>query len=293
MSSPLQSLAVSAPAKINLLLRVIGKRPDGFHELETVFQEIDLADCLTLTEQPEKIELTCDSGPLPTDNRNLAVRAALALQQMTGTRKGCSIDLRKRIPLSAGLGGGSSDAAAVLLGLNRLWNLDLKPMALLKVASELGSDVPFFLHGGTAYATGRGEQLRRLTATPPYFGVLIYPNLAISTKEVFAAGKFSLTNSENYFTFKFVSSSMKNPAQWTDRFGNDLERVVFERYPQLQELIVELRRAGAFYAHMSGSGSSVFGLFDSELAACSAKICFDPYDRWVFRPVYRQHRSLS
>ncbi|MBN1541056.1 4-(cytidine 5'-diphospho)-2-C-methyl-D-erythritol kinase [candidate division KSB1 bacterium] len=288
-----ESLTLSAPAKINLFLRVLHRRADGFHELETIFQEIDLADRLTLTFRPQGIELNCDQPELPVDDGNLVVRAAQALQRLCGIRAGCALNLEKCIPLSAGLGGGSSDAAVALLGLNHLWNLHLSPETLSTLAAALGSDVPFFLSGGTAYATGRGESLVPLNADPAYVGLLVYPKLRISTAWAYQAGRFSLTKSKNYFNLNFISNSLNDPSSWQDRFDNDLEAVVFRHHPLMAEILAEFKRAGAFYARMSGSGSTLFGLFDSEESARSAENRFDPYDRWVFRPVYRRHRSLS
>ena len=178
-------LCLRAPAKINLYLRVLGKRPDGYHELETVFERVDLADELAF-EASRELALTCDDPSLPCGEDNLVLRAARLLQQATGCGAGARIHLTKRIPIAAGLGGGSSDAAAAMVGLNQLWNLWLESSHLMELGASLGSDVPFFL-APTAFAVGRGrgEQCEPLPPEPPLVHVLVVPPERLSTREVY------------------------------------------------------------------------------------------------------------
>ena len=234
-------LTVKSFAKINWSLRITGTRADGFHDLETVFQTISLHDELTFG-PAERFSLTCDDPAIPTDDTNLVLRAARAVNAPP-----TAIELRKRIPAGGGLGGGSSNAAATLLALGGDRN-DLPEVAL-----SLGSDVPFFLLGGTAYATGRGE---KLTALPPMQGIpllLVLPEERVLTKEAFArVTRYSPALGIDDYTRGF------------ETFTNDFEEPVFALLPQLRALKQRLYESGATFAAMSGSGSTLFGAFASE-----------------------------
>lgn len=225
-------------AKINWSLRITGKRADGFHDLETVFQTISLHDELTFTPS-DRLSLTCDDPTIPTDESNLVIRAARAVGATN-----VHIDLRKRIPAGGGLGGGSSNAATTLRALGRG---DLRDVAL-----SLGSDVPFFLVGGTAYATGRGEIL---TPLPPRAGMpllLVFPEERVLTKDAFArVTRYSPPLGIDAYTRGY------------ENFTNDFEEPVFAMLPRLREYKQRLYDAGAIHAAMSGSGSTLFGAFDS------------------------------
>lgn len=282
-------MRVSAHAKINLHLRILGKRPDGFHELETIFQEITLCDDFIFrASEHSDVRLTCSRADIPVDEGNLVVRAAQALRSATGSQQGCHIDLIKRIPAGAGLGGGSSDAATTLWALNRLWNLNLPPQRLAQLAATLGSDVPFFLTGGIALASGRGERLTTLPPSPPYTGVLVCPPVHLSTRDVYSAGNFPLTKSRKNDTFTDVKKRIHTPERWQDHFCNDLESVVFQQHPHFQRQLEQLSDAGAFYVRMSGSGSSLYGLFETEQLAQSACDRFSgPLETHLFQPVNR------
>ena len=238
-------------AKINWSLRITGKRADGFHDLETVFQTISLHDELTFR-PAERLSLTCDDPAIPTDDTNLVVRAARAVNAAPAT-----IELRKRIPAGGGLGGGSSNAAATLLALGGGRD-DLPEIAL-----SLGSDVPFFLLGGTAYATGRGE---RLTPLPSMDGIpllLVFPEERVLTKEAFArVTRYSPALGIDAYTNGF------------EAFTNDFEEPVFALLPQLRALKQRLYESGATFAAMSGSGSTLFGAFASERERDSAAAHF-------------------
>ncbi len=275
-----------AYAKINLGLRVLHKRPDGYHEIETIFQQIDLFDTLQFSSRRQGIHLSCDSPDLPTDKGNLVYRAAELLQRQCKTMVGCKIYLQKKIPMGAGLGGGSSDAAATLKALNQLWSLNMSQDQLQQLASQLGADVPFFIRGGSALAKGRGEILQPISLPTDYYGVLIYPNISISTKWVYENGTFDLTNTIKNSKFYSLSSFIHEPMEWQEHLNNDLQPIVFNRFPFLHSILQQLKEEGAFYTSMSGSGSSLFGLFAYRQKAERAleKINTN-YTRLLFRPV--------
>ncbi len=245
-------------AKINLSLEILGRRPDGYHELRTVFQTINLCDQIEIevTATPD-IVLTCDSPDVPCDGHNLVVRAAQALQSAVGTRQGARIHLRKQIPMQAGLGGGSSNAAVALLALQQLWDVQLPQDELHGIAARLGADVPFFLTGGTALGLGRGDRIYPLLDAELPFIVLVHPGVSVPTGPVFHRLNMGLTNATTVHT---LPSSLPVGFDWR-QVGNALEAVVFEDFPVVRQACDRLRAWGALLARMSGSGSVVFGLF--------------------------------
>lgn len=256
-------IRVLAPAKVNLFLAVKGRRPDGSHELETIFQAIDLADVIELELLPSEIRLTSDRPGLPAGEGNLCWRAAALLREKAGTQKGATIRLRKEIPVGAGLGGGSSDAAAALVGLNRLWELDLATEDLQDCAAQLGADVPFFLQGGTALGKGRGEVLSPLP-TPDLRLVVAWPKTTLSTALVYQAwdeqpGQGAVSLEE------MLEAVQKNdPAQIAASLRNDLEAAAMRLCPACAAVKEDLLRAGGLGALVSGSGSAVFGIARDE-----------------------------
>jgi 4-diphosphocytidyl-2-C-methyl-D-erythritol kinase len=258
-------------AKINLGLEVLGRREDGYHELRTLFQTIDLHDDLILRPRPRGIALRCSHPQVPLDDSNLAVRAARDLQRYAGVASGVEISLTKRIPVGGGLGGGSSNAASVLLGLDRMWRLGLGPAGLHPLARRLGADVPYFLLGGTALGLARGDEVYPLRRQLRAWVVLVDPGLPVSTARVFARLDARLTPRENSTSiFHFVSRELEGVAA----FGllvNDLQEAAMEEAPTLRERVARvrdvLREQGAGVAALSGSGSSFFGLFGEARAA--------------------------
>ena len=258
---PETTLKLPAFAKINLGLRVIGKREDGYHELRTIFQTISLHDTIKFTNDL-RIVLSCDDRSLPIGPENLVYRAAEALQNRFTLNKGARIHLEKRIPAQAGLGGGASDAAVTLLALTHLWNLEANRNDLLEIASSLGADVPFFLFGGTARGTGIGHKITRLPETAEKFVLIIKPNTNISTARAYQSlNSCSLTTTE--------AKTILSSSQPDEIFGNfnpealqnDFERVVFELAPEIERVKIALMNAGADTALLAGSGSAVFGVF--------------------------------
>jgi 4-diphosphocytidyl-2-C-methyl-D-erythritol kinase len=256
-------LVARCPAKINLGLRVLGRRADGYHEILTLFQAIDLWDTLEATDASD-LTLTVDDPTVPGDDRNLVFRAARLIERHlpASAGRGAAMRLTKRIPAGGGLGGGSSDAAGSLLVLNRLWGLGLKAGDLQAMAAELGSDVPFFLSGGTAVGSGRGERLERLASIPERPLVLGVPPFALSTAEVYRALGAPWTPPDGGVT---VSRLFVNFAERNDfaLATNDLETPAFALRGELVAFREALGGLGAELAMLSGSGSTVFGLFRS------------------------------
>lgn len=257
-------LTLPSFAKVNLHLRVLGKRNDGFHELCTVFQTISLHDELTFT-PAGNIEFICSDPTVPSGSENVVFRAASELGKRYGVTAGATINLEKRIPSPGGLGGGSSNAAVALMGLSRLWNLDVPNDELREVAAELGSDVPFFLYGGTAIGTGRGEIIEPIDDLNAEFVLIVTPDVAVSTGDAFAGlNAPSLTKSESGHILNVCRFELESLDLLHTALKNDFETTVFAAYPEVGRIKDTLLGLGAKQALMSGSGASVFGIFDNE-----------------------------
>jgi 4-diphosphocytidyl-2-C-methyl-D-erythritol kinase len=270
-AAPLPRVFARAHAKVNLDLRVLGTRADGFHELRTVFQSIDLHDELTAQAKAGPLTLKCRTPGVPLDDRNLVWKAAAALWKALG-RGGDPCDtvvtIDKHIPAEAGLGGGSADAAAALHILARLWGG--APLSLLReVAGGIGSDVPFFLSGGTALGLGRGEEIYPLVDLPRHWIVIVRPPFGVSTAEA-----YTWYDDDRAAGVREPRSDLQIlPVPWPTRAAqmiNDLEPPVMRRHPEIGAMKTSLREAGAVAAAMSGSGSAVFGLFRTRPAAAAA-----------------------
>ncbi len=250
---------VEAPAKLNIHLSIMGRRPDGYHELLSVIAPVSLADRIELEARSgEEIELSCSGRPLPEDETNLAWRAARAFQSKGGLRQGVSIRLRKEIPVAAGLGGGSSDAAAVLIGMNRIWPGRLGEADLQKEALGLGADVPFFLAALPSLARGIGADLESLDYWPDLWYVIINPPVEVSTAWVYGQVEIGLTRSEKDYIFKALN---QDTFSIFDLLENDLEQVTEPRFPVVTRIKEALLESGAEGALMTGSGPTVFGIF--------------------------------
>ena len=252
-------------AKINLSLKVLGKRPDGFHNIETLFQTIDLHDVLTIELRDTGLSMECNDQTVPTDERNLVIKAAQLFQQATGSTVNAHFTLEKFIPVAAGLGGGSSDAAATLKGLNAIHNNPLSSDQLAALALESGSDVPYFLVGGYALGEGRGEVLTPLQELPSMVILVTYPRFNVTAS---AAYQYFELTSEGQISDSMASGCyhMKEGTV-VPRWFNDLERGVFARHPEIGNIKGLLMSHGAEKALMTGSGSSVVALFDTIEAA--------------------------
>lgn len=267
-------IQVEAPAKLNLTLDVLGKREDGYHEMKMVMQSVSLVDNLTLTTGPgEGIGLSTNLGFLPLDEHNLAAQAALKLKEATGADWGrLDIKLEKQIPVCAGMAGGSSDAAAVLRGLNTLCGLGLTLEELAKVGEKVGSDVPYCVLGGTALAQGRGEVITPLPPLPECYVVLAKPAFPISTPELFAQLDDRKTRRRPDTPGVLKALEEGDLAGVARRMFNIFEEVLpSRRQAQVEELKSELLRCGALGASMTGTGPTVFGLFEAEESAKGAE----------------------
>lgn len=258
------SFTIPAFAKINWFLRILGKREDNFHELCTAFQTISLADKLTFSERNDLI-LSCNDSNLPTNEENLIIRAAEILREKFGINKGAEIYLEKNIPSPGGLGGGSSDCAVALLGLLKLWNLKISFPELIEIGKNLGSDVPFFFFGGTALGTGRGTEIFDTKDISEKIMILISPNINISTPLAFAKlNAPRLTNFPPKSILKLCSDEAEKLNRKQNVPINDFESVIFEIEPEIKRVKEILLECGAKNALMSGSGASVFGIFENE-----------------------------
>ncbi len=260
---------VKAPAKLNLRLKITNRRPDGYHELVSLVVPIDLFDLLELRVMGKRgIELSCEGFRVPTDENNLAYQAALSFLSKARIEQGVSIKLTKNIPVAAGLGGGSSDAAATLLTLNEMWSQPLSLSELHTIAVQLGADVPFFLYSEPSLATGIGEILEPVKKWPKLWYVIVTPPLQVSTSWVYGNLKLELTRGEYDYIVKFLKSA---PFAVSAILENDLEEVTSTRFPVIETIKEFLVDAGAEGALMTGSGPSVFGVFSSLNQALSAK----------------------
>lgn len=261
------SVSLPAFAKINLDLRILGTRPDGYHDLRTIFQSLALFDKVTVSHRRGPLQIVCDQEDIPTDRRNLVWKAASLLHRVatgkTTVPQGVSIDLRKRIPMEAGLGGGSADAAMTLLALNKLWRLKFDLAMLTRIGARLGADVPYFLVGGTALGLGRGDDIYPLTDLPTVHVVILRPGFGVATADA-------------YQWFDEETRRAREPVprpyaagwpSWAATLRNDLETPVVRHHPAIARIRQSLLDAGANFAAMSGSGSAVFGLFERADAA--------------------------
>ncbi len=253
---------IRAYAKINLGLQIFRKREDGYHDIETILHPVDIYDEISINPS-EDIRIACDHPDVPRDLSNLCCRAAELVQQAAHIERGAEIRLKKNIPVGAGLGGGSSDAAAVLNHLPRYWNLKLSSSLLRELAIQLGSDVSFFLHTGTARASGRGEILEYFPLELPYWIVIVHPNIRVSTAWAYESIRSS--PSPNRIDLKEVlSENLRKPNVLAEELRNDFEPLVFREHEAIRRVKEALYRDGADFALMSGSGSAVFGLFEDE-----------------------------
>ncbi len=253
-----------APAKINLSLDVTRKRPDGYHEVEMIMTTIDLADRIELTELAEdEVRVSSHNRFVPDDQRNLAYQAAKLIKDRYNVKKGVSIMITKVIPVAAGLAGGSSDAAATLRGLNRLWNLNLTAETRAELGAEIGSDVSFCVYGGTALATGRGEKIKHISTPPHCWVILAKPTIGVSTAEVYR--QLKLDDVEHPDVQGMIEAiEEKSFQKMCSRLGNVLESVTLDMHPEVAMIKNQMKRFGADAVLMSGSGPTVFGLVQYE-----------------------------
>ncbi len=278
----MKTRAWPAPAKLNLFLHITGRRPDGYHTLQTVFQFLAYGDELHFGLRNDGVIHATRALPGVSEEQDLCLRAARLLQRVTGTRRGVDIRLEKRIPLGAGLGGGSSDAATTLVALNHLWQTGLTPDALVQLGLQLGADVPVFVHGVAAWAEGVGEQLVPVTVPEPWY-VVVTPPCRISTAGIFSAP--DLTRASPPLTMRDFR------AEQLPAYRNDCETAVCRRYPEVADALARLSAYAP--ARMTGTGSSVFAAFAHEPQARQAleRLALDRLPGW--RGFAAQGRNLS
>jgi 4-diphosphocytidyl-2-C-methyl-D-erythritol kinase len=291
-------LSLRAPAKINLNLRILGRRPDGYHDLESVVQTITLHDTLTIGLEGDSLALVVDAPGVPAGPENLVWRAAekLLKHRAPNAPRGVLLTLTKRIPAGAGLGGGSSDAAATLVGLDRLLGLGLPPGVLQEHAAALGSDVPFFLTGGTAVLGGRGTEVLPLDDLPPRDLLIVHPGRPLSTAAVYAQVQEPLTLAGKPARISRFGRIPVDLLSWV-RAGNDLEPHAERLCPDIVRAKAMLASTGAVACAMTGSGSAVFGVYDdAETAAAAALRVPDGFQvvrcRTLDRAAYHRDRVL-
>lgn len=261
---PPVSFTLPSFAKINLHLRILGRRADGFHELCTVFQTVSLKDSLTFSEH-EDIILTCDDDKIPVDDGNLIVRAALKLREKFNVKMGARICLEKNIPAPGGLGGGSSNAATALIGLSRLWKIQTNRRRLEEIGNALGSDVPFFFYGGTALGTERGNKITEMPDIKPQRLLIVTPEIDVSTREAFGRLNMPhLTNNRSKSILQICCDEANSLDFEQTRLINDFEIPIFNIEPEIKSIKEKLLSFGAKQALLSGSGASVFGIFDDD-----------------------------
>lgn len=253
-------ISFKAPAKINLFLEILGKRNDGYHEIETIMQEIDLADNLQFEEIQEGVELECSDKNIPLNQDNLVCKAANLILKECGIKKGVLINLEKKIPVGAGLGGGSSDAAATLKALNLLWNVGLSDGELMEFAAKLGSDIPFFIKGGTSLCGGRGEKISPVEVRGKMHYLVLFPHVHISTETIYKNLKIDLTKKRKDVSFFLDALKFSEIAGIGKLLFNRLEEVVFTTYPDLLKVQSSLKIFDFCGLSISGSGSAFFGL---------------------------------
>lgn len=261
-----EKISLPAFAKINLSLRVLGKRDDGFHEIETIFQTVKLHDTLTFSSiDDERLELTCDDSKIPVDESNLIIRAAKALREKFNVIQGARIHLEKRIPSPGGLGGGSSDAATTLLALNHLWNMQANKDELENIGAKLGADVPFFFTGGTALGSGLGTEINSLNDLPKTELLIVTPNVSVPTAEAYKslnATRLTKKKGASILASSRESEIIADSIQTI--LHNDFEPVIFRLKPEIERAKNAIVESGANGALMTGSGASVFGIFEKE-----------------------------
>ncbi len=257
-----QEIKVISPAKVNLFLNILKKRSDGYHEVETILQAIELYDELSLIERDQRVEVVCLKNMGPCGKANLAYHAANAILESCKIKRGVRIEIRKRIPVAGGLGGGSSNAAATLVGLNKLWGLNLSREELMKLAASVGVDVPFFISGGRAVGKGRGDRITSLTSWQHFWLILLLPKFSVLTQ--YAYQNLDLTNGKSQL--RTALSHLKK-SNFRKALYNRFEEVITREYPAIGTMKDKLKSFGAEGVLMSGSGPAVFGIVRDRVRA--------------------------
>ena len=282
----MEELVLKSPAKINLFLQVLRKREDGYHQILSLMQAVDLSDELTLRKTKKDVSISCDHPDCPADESNLAFKASSLLLKEQNINQGVDIHIRKKIPIAAGLGGGSSNAAAALVGINRLFAAGLSVTDLHGLASQIGSDVPFFLYSGQALVKGRGEEIEPINLYRDYWLVLVCAGFQVSTRWAYQNVKISLTRKRKAVNYDILESEVGFVGA-LPYFDNDLEEVVVREHPIVGRVKGILTDSGALKSSMSGSGPTVYGVFDQKPKAeeVAKKLSRGDWQVFLTRPI--------
>ncbi len=276
----MKSISIKAFAKVNLGLKILEKRKDGYHNIETIMQTVSLFDQLNISPNDQSIMIMSNNPNLPCDETNLCYRAAKIFLERKCKKGGVSIHIEKNIPIGAGLGGGSSDAASVLLGLELLFSLNVSKKEMESMALAVGSDVPFFTYGGIAFVSGRGEKVEPIQREPFFNYLIVFPGFSVDTKCAYEQIKF-LTKSENYIRVLSYNFNAGCTVDIGKLLANDFEEVMLREYPELKMIRQLLIQNGAASVSLSGSGSSVYGIFYDKKTTDSALAHLTKKGYWV------------
>ncbi|MEI7905148.1 MAG: 4-(cytidine 5'-diphospho)-2-C-methyl-D-erythritol kinase [Candidatus Firestonebacteria bacterium] len=281
----MDKITLRSPAKINLFLKITGKRPDGYHNISTIFQTVSLYDEIIIEKNDSGLTVDCDNKEIPSGQENLAFKAASLTFRACGASFGAAISIRKKIPVLAGLGGGSGNAAAVIVGIDRLYGLNLPENIKEEIAAKCGADVPFLLKGGTALGEGVGEKLKHLKPVEDVYFVLVNPGQKKpSTKEIYAGFRMRLTNNPPWDNNieSFLKKENKTGGDIAGILFNDLEPITDRLIPAVSVIKKSLLSLGALGAMMTGSGPTVFGVYGTEEAAKRAAVKLKDMYNWVY-----------
>jgi len=280
----LKSLTINSYAKINIGLKIINQKPNSYHNIETVFQELEFHDVITITKTNEEFQLSSNNEEFPVSTTNTCAQAYFKLKKEFPALEGVKIHVNKNIPMGGGLGGGSSNAASAMIGINKLYNIGLTKTELKNISKNIGADVPFFIEGGVQHGKGTGDRLTPLNIKLPFIILLIFPNIAVNTRWAYSQIRNKLEMPIKAVNFADLIEKDIIPFQL---FENDFEKIVFSTYPEIGLIKSKLLDNNASFASLSGSGSTVFGFFNDEADAISAELLFSkPYKTIITQPLF-------
>ena len=280
----MKSLTINSYAKINIGLKIINQKSNNYHNIETVFQELEFHDVITITKTNEGVQLSSNNVEFPVSTSNTCAQAYFKLKKEFQALEGAKIHVKKNIPMGAGLGGGSSNAASVMIGINKLYDIGLTKTQLKKISKKIGADVPFFIEGGIQHGKGTGNRLTPLSVKLPFIILLIFPNIVLNTRWAYSQIKNKLEMPNKAVKFADLIGKDIIPFQL---FENDFEKIVFSTYPEIGLIKSKLLDNNASFASLSGSGSTVFGFFNDEADAISAELLFSKsYKTIITQPLF-------
>ncbi len=280
----MKSLTINSYAKINIGLKIINQKPNSYHNIETVFQELEFHDVITITKTNEEFQLSSNNEEFPVSTTNTCAQAYFKLKKEFPALEGVKIHVNKNIPMGGGLGGGSSNAASAMIGINKLYNIGLTKAELKNISKNIGADVPFFIEGGVQHGKGTGDRLTPLNIKLPFIILLIFPNIAVNTRWAYSQIRNKLEMPIKAVNFADLIEKDIIPFQL---FENDFEKIVFSTYPEIGLIKSKLLDNNASFASLSGSGSTVFGFFNDEADAISAELLFSKsYKTIITQPLF-------